>query len=167
MVSPASPCTSGPSLPGTSVPDQGRAMNRPAQGGSYLSFASSSRMCSAPQSEFSRLNLRISACIFRETDGLPGRDFQRQYNLNPALCHLTSVAGCMTCASFLQSGSHFESAIQSRRNESVNFGLGAFFCSMASVQTTSWLWTARSFPASTASCTNISRANRSSHPNAD
>ena len=121
-------------------------------------------MCSAPQSGFSRLNLRISACVFRETVGLPGRDFQRHYSLNPALCHLTTVAGCMTWASVLQSGSHFESTIQRRRNESVNLGFGAFFCSMASVQVTSWLWSAMTLATSTALGSNINQRKRRSRP---
>jgi hypothetical protein len=117
-------------------------------------------MRSAPQSGFSLLSLRIRARIFREIFDLPGFDFHRQMNLASLRCHPTTVAGRMTCASFLQPVRHFEMTIQRRRNANVNFGLGAFFRLTASTHAASWLSAQSSFAARTAFGASINRANR-------
>jgi hypothetical protein len=66
-------------------------------------------MRGAPQSGFAMLISRISLRI-------SGRDFQRQYDLNPARCHLMTVSGFTIARAFKTLGDNRYKPAKIRRS---------------------------------------------------
>src|ERR1700682_1967084 len=85
------------------------------------SLRSSPWIRGAPHSGLAMLISRISLRISNGTAGLPPRafDFHRQYNRNPARCHLTTVSG-LTIASARAK------PIEANKNQAVDGAEGLF-----------------------------------------
>src|SRR5260370_40168057 len=92
---------------------------------SMPSLRSSPWMRGAHQSGFAMLISRISRRISGGTVGRPPwhLDFQRQYNLNPARCHLMTVAGFTTVRAFKIPGTKQYSPTNIRRSIALNANL--------------------------------------------
>ena len=98
-------------------------------------FRSSPWILGAPQVGFSRairwISSRISRVILPRPPTGP-RDLQRQYNRNPARCHLTTVSGFTMRRASAQPDHKRRSAVQNSRSIGFNFGQGRLRLNTAS-----------------------------------